>query len=118
MRCKIILKFKHRRRYIGFYIDNLDKKNVFKKFDLIDEIKNKCIEIYGSNPKSMGIFVIKFDGYKGIVKCNHIKKDETIKILNSINKLSDIKVKIITVGTSGTIKKLIIKHMNKLIIFL
>ena len=118
MRCKIILKYKHRRRYIGFYIDKLDKKNVVKKFDLINEIKNKCDEIYKSKPRLMGIFLINFDGYKGIIKCNHIKKEETIKILNSINKLSDITVKIITVGTSGTLKKLKIKYMNKLIIFL
>jgi RNase P/RNase MRP subunit POP5 len=66
----------------------------------------------------MGIYLIKFDGYQGILKCNHNYKQETIEILKSINEFSTNNIKIITIGTSGTIKKLINKHMNKLTIFL
>ena len=60
----------------------------------------------------MGIRLIRFEENKGIVKCNHIEKDNTINLLKSINKISSNKIKIDTLGTSGTIKALIYKHMN------
>ena len=50
----------------------------------------------------MGLYVIRFNGEKGIVKCNHVEKENTIKLLNSIEKISSYKVNIQTVGTSGT----------------
>jgi RNase P/RNase MRP subunit POP5 len=59
----------------------------------------------------MGLYVVRFNGEKGIVKCNHIEKENTIKLLNSIEKISSYKVSIQTVGTSGTIKSLLRKHM-------
>lgn len=61
----------------------------------------------------MGIRLIKFDGYKGVLKCNHVEKENTIKLLKSINKVSSHKVEMETIGTSGTIKALMKKHMNK-----
>jgi len=60
----------------------------------------------------MGIYLIRFDGIKGIVRCKHIEKDNTIKLLTSINEISSIKVNIRTLGTSGTIKSLVKKHMD------
>ena len=59
----------------------------------------------------MGLYVVRFNGEKGIVKCNHIEKENTIKLLNSIEKISSYKISIQTVGTSGTIKSLLRKHM-------
>jgi len=61
----------------------------------------------------MGIYLTKFDGEKGIVRCNHIEKENTIKLLKSINKIYSIEVEIKTLGTSGTIKSLMKKHMEK-----
>ena len=57
----------------------------------------------------MGLKLIRFDGFWGIVKCNHIEKEKTISLLNSINKIKSSKVQVQTVGTSGTIKTLIKK---------
>jgi len=65
----------------------------------------------------MGIYLIRFDGRKGIVKCNHIDKDNTINLLTSIGNIYSHKIKIKTIGTSGTIKSLIRKHMDKEILF-
>jgi len=61
----------------------------------------------------MGLRLIRFDGVKGILRCNHVEKDDTIKLLKSIKSISSEKVEIETVGTSGTIKSLISKYMNK-----
>jgi RNase P/RNase MRP subunit POP5 len=59
----------------------------------------------------MGIYLVRFDGHRGVVKCNHIEKENTIKLLKSIKKISSYNVSIETLGTSGTIKALIRKHM-------
>jgi RNase P/RNase MRP subunit POP5 len=40
--------------------------------------------------------------------------EKVIKILNSIKNISSNNIKIITVGTSGTIKGLMNKHMSKI----
>ena len=60
----------------------------------------------------MGIRLIRFEENKGIVKCNHIEKENTINLLRSIKKISSRKISIDTLGTSGTIKTLIGKHMT------
>jgi RNase P/RNase MRP subunit POP5 len=59
----------------------------------------------------MGIRLIRFDGMTGIVKCNHTEKEKTIKLLQSIVKISSQKVQVETFGTSGTIKALMRKHI-------
>lgn len=59
----------------------------------------------------MGIKIIKFYGKKCIIRCNHLEKENTIKLLNSIKSVSNNKTKIETIGTSGTIKGLIKKYI-------
>jgi len=49
----------------------------------------------------------------GIIRCNHLEKENTINLLRSIKSVSSKKVEIETLGTSGTIKSLVSKHMNK-----
>lgn len=65
----------------------------------------------------MGVYLIRFNEDKGIVRCNHIEKENTIKLLQSITNVSSQKVNIKTLGTSGTIKALIKKHMMNYSIF-
>jgi len=65
----------------------------------------------------MGLYLTRFDGGKGIVMCNHIEKENTIKLLKSIDSISSRKLEIKTLGTSGSIKALVQKHMNKAILF-
>ena len=75
------------------------------------EIRLQCKHLFNKDCKDTGISLIRFDGEKGIVKCNHVEKENTIKLLKSIKKISSHKVNIETLGTSGTIKALIRKHM-------
>ena len=94
-----------RHRYIGFFIKSdkvLDKNFVY------NEIRNQCKKLYQKECKELGLRLIRLDGNKGILKCNHIEKQNTIKLLNSIEK-----IKIQSIGTSGTIKALQKKHMCK-----
>ena len=73
---------------------------------MINEIRNKCRHNYSKEIRDMGIRLIKFNGENGILRCSHIEKDNAIKLLKSINKISSNKVEIETVRTSGTIKTL------------
>ena len=78
---------------------------------MIQEIKQQCEQLFSRHYRDMGIYLVRFDGVKGIVKCDHIEKDNTIKLIKSIDTVSSYKVNIETLGTSGTIKALIRKHM-------
>ena len=84
-----------------------------KRFEVIGEIKSQCKQLFSKDCKEIGIYLTRFDGEKGIVRCNHIEKENTIKILKSIRKISSHEVEIETLGTSGTIKSLVRKHMEK-----
>jgi len=74
-------------------------------------MKKQCIKIFNDDCYKKGIILIRFDGKKGIVKCKHTDKESTIKLLKSIKNISSLKINIETVGTSGTIKSLIKKHL-------
>ena len=78
---------------------------------MIGEIKTQCNTLFNKNCKDMGIFLIRFDGEKGIIRCKHTEKDNMINLLTSIKQVSSINVSVKTLGTSGTIKSLIKKHM-------
>ena len=86
---------KRKQRYIAFVIEgsSTDRK------DMINKIRNNfSYDEY----QEVSPWLTVFTGDKGIVRCNHDKKEKAVKILNSI-KIGDGEVKTIT--TSGTIKK-------------
>jgi RNase P/RNase MRP subunit POP5 len=101
-----------RRRYIGFVVDSKNEKPRIDKSEMIREIRRQCRNIFDKDCKEMGIYLVNFDGIKGIVRCNHVEKDNTIMLLESIDKVSSQDVVLKTVGTSGTIKTLVRKHMS------
>ncbi len=56
---------------------------------------------------------MRFDEDKGILRCKHTEKENAIRLLKSIKKINSQQIQIQTIGTSGTIKSLIKKHLNK-----
>lgn len=85
-----------RNRYIAFIVHTpVD----FSRRDIISVLKNLNPRVPGLNP-----WLILFEGKAGIVRCPHAYKDETIKILSSINSIAGKTVKIHTVTTSGTMR--------------
>jgi RNase P/RNase MRP subunit POP5 len=60
----------------------------------------------------MGIRIIRVNGNTGIIKCNHIEKNNVITLLKSIKKIGSQNVDIDTIATSGTIRSLVNKHMK------
>ncbi len=49
--------------------------------------------------------VIEFDGAWGILRCAHTLKDEAIAALRGLRAVDGEAVRVVTVGTSGTLRK-------------
>ena len=79
---------------------------------MINEIRRYCTDIFNKGYRELGIFVVRFDGKEGIVRCKHVEKDNVIKLLRSIKNIYSKDVEVETVGASGTIKSLRAKHMS------
>jgi len=71
------------------------------------------MNLFNKNYEEMGLHIIIFNGRNGIIKCNHNEKENTIKLLDSIKKILSDEIKIKTISTSGTIKTLIKKYIEK-----
>jgi RNase P/RNase MRP subunit POP5 len=110
LRCNIIIKEGRRKRYIGFTIKQKD--NIFDKNEIINEIRNQCTILFDKNYRDLGLYLVRFNGEQGILRCKHTEKQNAIQLLNSMKKVSSKNVEIETLGTSGTIKTLIKKHMK------
>ena len=108
----VIIKEGRRKRYIGFEVKSA-KDVVFTKEQIIEEIQKKCLFLFEKECKELGIYIVRFNDKKGIIRCKHTDKENTIKILKSIKKISNENVAIETLGTSGTIKALVKKHIKK-----
>ena len=108
----IIIVKNSRHRYIYFIVKSSNKQFNIEKSELNNEIRLQCKKLFNKNCESMGIRLISFNGKKGIIKCIHTEKEYTIKLLNSIKKISLNEIEIETITTSGTIKTLIKKYIN------
>jgi RNase P/RNase MRP subunit POP5 len=82
---------------------------------MINEFRIQCKTFLNKECRDIGFRLVRFDGVRGIVKCNHLEKEDTIKFLKSIKKISSNNVNIETLGTSGTIKALTKKYMNEIL---
>jgi len=89
------------------------KGKTIDRQDVISALRSQCKARFDTDCKELGIYLTRFDGEQGIVRCKHTEKDRAIQLLTSINIIASQKVEIETLGTSGTIKSLVKKHMNK-----
>ena len=82
---------------------------------MLREIRRQCKFIFNKDCREMGIRLIRFDGVAGILKCNHLEKENAIMLLKSIKKIGSKDVEVVTIATSGTIRSLVKKHMANFI---
>lgn len=84
-----------RRRYIAFVVESrkITKEEISNA--IIKELRRRGEKIALVKPR-----LIWFEDNKGILRCSHLKKEETISTLNSLG--SGIHAR--TIKTSGTIK--------------
>lgn len=99
-----------RPRYILFNIKADEALFPFQRKQMITALRSKGYTLFGCPLKEKDIYLTRFNGKKGVVRCKHTEKEATITLLRSITQLADQSVIIQTIATSGTIKTLLRKH--------
>jgi RNase P/RNase MRP subunit POP5 len=77
---------------------------------MISVLRSQTTSLFHSSLKEKNIFLTRFNGKKGIVRCQHTEKQDTINLLHSITEINGKPVVVKTIATSGTIKSLVQKH--------
>ena len=128
---KILKSKRPKKRYVVIKIQLEQEDIMVTRPDLIGVIKFVLAKYERENNEKFKFvtppWVIMVENNSGLVRCAHLDKDRTIEFLTSITELvhrepdNDIdrtgvkvKVKITTLGTSGTIKAARTKYLNKL----
>lgn len=99
-----------RPRYILFKINTNESVLPIQRKEMIMTLRLYCNNLYDRSLKEKKIYLTRFNGEKGIVRCKHTEKRSTIMLLRSITQIGTHLVTIDTIATSGTIKTLIQKH--------
>lgn len=92
---------KIRKRYVAFRVVS---DNDAERRDIISAINRKYFS--GWEGKIECPWLTVFEGNQGIVRCRHTDKDGTIELLRSIEDIGNKNVRIETIKTSGTMRKL------------
>ncbi len=58
------------------------------------------------------LWLVDFDDPRGLARCVHTKKDETIAALRRLASIGGVAVRVTTLGTSGTIRAATDKYLS------
>jgi ribonuclease P/MRP protein subunit POP5 len=99
---KTLPTLREKKRYIAFTI-NSEKK--ISRQELVGNIHNSIISLFGDTGASqINPALMSFDGIFGILRCARDKTLNTRAGLACINNIRGIRVSILVLGISGTIK--------------
>ncbi|HMA83366.1 MAG TPA: Rpp14/Pop5 family protein [Candidatus Thermoplasmatota archaeon] len=99
-----------RPRYILFRISGEKSLFPISRNSMIFALRSYAERFFSCSLKEKKIYLTRFNGWKGIVRCKHTEKQNTINLLQSITQINGKSVVIQTIATSGTIKSLVQKH--------
>ena len=99
-----------RPRYILFTINTDESVRPIQRKEMITALRLYCHLMFNCSLNEKKIYLTRFNGEKGIVRCKHTEKQNTINLLQSITQINGKSVVIQTIATSGTIKSLVQKH--------
>lgn len=94
----MVAKDNDRSRYMIFEVES--DRNL--KRGAMISLLNKA----GKKFKMVPPRLIEFNGYLGIVQFPHDEKEEVIRLLKTMPDVADFPLEVVTLRTSGTIKKL------------
>jgi ribonuclease P/MRP protein subunit POP5 len=99
---KTIPILREKKRYLAFEVRS--EKSINRQ-DLIRDILNSMISIYGDKgANEINPSLMSFDGKYGILRCEREKRMETRASLACINNIHGVRISILVLGISGTIK--------------
>ncbi len=61
---------------------------------------------------TLRLWLVDFEGTSGLARTTHIERDAAIRTLNGINQVAGERVRLTTIGTSGTIRAATRKYMG------
>jgi len=89
-----------RYRYIAFRVDG---PRAFTEDEVL-----QAIRALPDRP-----WLVGFSGVAGLVRCVHLRKEETIEALRGMIRVAGVDVRVTTLGTSGTIRRATSKYLRK-----
>ena len=101
-----IVKGSRRYRYIGFQVKIKGKQNAFSESDFIHTLRQQAHEVCSKDAKELGLWLIRFNGTQGIIKCNYQEKEHVMQLLIQLKNVGATPVRITTHACSGTIRGL------------
>ena len=97
-------KDNRRHRYISFRITLVGHNNLLTDIELIQALRQQTHDLFSKTANELGLWVVRFDGTTGIIKCNHTEKEHIIQLLHSLKKIGSKSISFTTYATSGTIR--------------
>ncbi len=88
-----------RYRYIAFRVDG---PRAFRR--------EEVLEAFHALPRPL--WLVDFEDPRGLARCTHTKKDETIAALRALAAIGGETVRVTTLGTSGTIRAATEKYLS------
>lgn len=105
-----IVKGTRRHRYIFFKV-TYDTAHAFaSQKELLQALRQSTFELFLKNTKELGLWIVRFDGTTGILKCHYRETENVKQLLRSIKNIGTKPVIITTHATSGTIHGLTAKE--------
>ena len=102
---------RERKRYIVFEVLSTEK---IDRSELIDELRSSASSLLGDvGAASCNLWMLDFDGRRGILRCAHDKTAMVRAVLATINRVHGIRVGVRVLGISGTVKSATEKFMRQ-----
>lgn len=88
-----------RYRYVAF---RLEAARPFRREEVLEALR-------AASPR---LWLVNFAGTSGLVRTTNLEKDDAIRALNGIDAMAGERVRVRTVGTSGTIRAATEKYLR------
>jgi RNase P/RNase MRP subunit POP5 len=104
------VKGTRRHRYISFQIDYKIETAPVTQQAFIGALRRGASKLFSKTLPELGLWVIRFDGTTGILKCHYQQTKNSTMLLHSLTTVGSTAVNITTHATSGTIKALVTRN--------
>jgi ribonuclease P/MRP protein subunit POP5 len=111
---KTIPTLRDKKRYIAF---ELISKHKITRYELTGEIINSIVSLFGDTGASeINFGLLSYDGRYGILRCARERTTETRAAIACVNKVRRLRISVLVLGMSGTIKGAMEKFIQQSII--
>lgn len=97
------MKGTRRHRYIFFKVSYDQAHGFASQKELLQALRQCAYEQFLKNIKELGLWIVRFDGTTGILKCQYQETENVKQLLKSLKNLGTKPVVVTTHATSGTI---------------